>query len=499
MKVSDDSKEQTNEDDKVDDTDIDKIFSEMLMPPPVSAILMTPRITEDANIFSEQLVGFQTSQKFQSDDSKEQSNENVEKVHEANDTDDKVKVSDDIKNQTNETRPSETKKANFDASKNQTNETQHSKAKKANYDVSKNQTNETQPSEAKKTKDESPIISENKAIPQALDNSLNNLVPLSNLPHDNDGDQDIYDSYGNYVLSNIEGVAGDAYFGTNEGFQGLLSDNPLENGEKPLPNLSEEANNLLDQLVKFETSLEMHSNDSMKGSDDFQDQIKEIQFPRDKPFVIPEGIDIYEFEELINANDSVKGSDDSNEQSINEEVFNDTDGNSKGSDDSNEQSIKEEDFNDTKDNLKGSDDSHDQTNETHPPRAKKAKIEEVFSIRRKLEKMAKSGEHGQALNLLEKLVNMDINLEILKDTMIGFTVQALKKSSTEREIILKSKNLIKVSTFKAKIKFFFSNLSAGTTLEGEFGGSEKRNGHSITNSPLGINILTWSLICSCCF
>ena len=401
MKVSDDSKEQTNEDNKVDDTDIDKIFSEMLMPPPVSAILMTLRITEDANIFSEQLVGFQTSQKLQSDDSKEQSNENVEKVHEANDTDDKLKVSDDIKNQTNETQPSETKKANFDASKNQTNETQHSKAKKANYDVSKNQTNETQPSEAKKTKDESPIISENKAIPQALDNSLNNLVPLSNLPHDNDGDQDIYDSYGNYVLSNIEGVAGDAYFGTNEGFQGLLSDNPLENGEKPLPNLSEEANNMLDQLVKFETSLEMHSNDSMKGSDDFQDQIKEIQFPRDenakvKPFVIPEGIDIYEFEELINANDSVKGSDDSNEQSINEEVFNDTDGNSKGSDDFNEQSIKEEDFNDTKDNLKGSDDSHDQTNETHPPRAKKPKLKKFFQF-------AESWKKWQNLVSMDKL------------------------------------------------------------------------------------------------
>ena len=81
MKVSDDSKEQTTEDDEVDDNEIDKIFSEMLIPPPVSAILMTPRITEDANNFSEQLVGFQTSEK--SDDSKEQSNENVETVHEA--------------------------------------------------------------------------------------------------------------------------------------------------------------------------------------------------------------------------------------------------------------------------------------------------------------------------------------------------------------------------------------------------------------------------------
>ena len=437
MKVSDDSKEQTNEDDKVDDTDIDKIFSEMLMPPPVSAILMTPRITEDANIFSEQLVGFQTSQKFQSDDSKEQSNENVEKVHKANDSDDNLKVFDDSKNQTNETQPSETKKANCDASKYQTNKTQPSKAKKANYDVSKNQTNKTQPSEVKKTRDELPISADNKAMPQALENSLNNLVPLSNLPHDNDGDQDIYDSYGNYVLSSLDGVASDAYFGTNQDFQGLLSDNPLEKGDKPLPTLSEEANNLLDQLVKFETSLEMHSNDSMKGSDDFQDQINETQFPRDKnakvkPFVIPEGIDIYEFEELINANDSVKGSDDSNEQSI-----------------------KEEDLDELDDNLKGSDDSQDQTNETHHSRAE---IEEVFSIRKKLEKMAKSGEHGQALNLLEKLGNMDINLGILKDTMIGFTVQALKKSSSDKEIILKSKSLIKVRLKQRSNSYSPTNL-----------------------------------------
>ena len=58
MKVSDASKEQTTQDDEVDDTDIDKKFSEMLIPPPVSAILMTPRITEDANNFSKQLVEF---------------------------------------------------------------------------------------------------------------------------------------------------------------------------------------------------------------------------------------------------------------------------------------------------------------------------------------------------------------------------------------------------------------------------------------------------------
>ena len=250
---------------------------------------------------------------------------------------------------------------------------------------------------------------------------MNNLAPLSHFLHDNDIGQDSYDSYGNN-----EGQASDPSFGSNEDFQGLLSSNPL----RTPPTLSEEANNLLDQLVKFETSLELYSNDSMKGSDDFQDQINETQSPRDKkakvkPFIIAEGINIYEFEELIYADDSVKGSDDSNEESI-----------------------KEEDFNDTDDNLKGSDDSQDRTNETHPPRAKKDNIEEVFSIRHKLEEMTKSGKHGQALDLLEKLGNMDINLGILKDTMIGFTVQALKKSSSDKEIILKSKSLIKVSTFK---------------------------------------------------
>ena len=381
MKVSGDSKEQTTEDDEVVDTDIDKIFSEMMMPPPVSAIC-TPYYNENANSFSEQLVGFQNSQKLPSDDSKEQRNENVEKVHKANKIDD-----------------------------------------------SKNQTDETQPAKAKKAKYEFPIIADNKAIPQVLDNSSNKSIPSSNFQHDNDNGQDIYDSYGNYVLSNLEGVASDAYFGSNQDFQVHLSSNSVENGDTPLPTvptLSEEANNLLDQLVMFETSLEMHSNDSMKGSDDFQDQINETQFPRDKkakvkPFIIAEGINIYEFEELIYADDSVKGSDDSIEQNI-----------------------KEEDFNDTEDNLKSSDDSQDQTNETHPPRAKKDNIEEVFSIRRKLEKMTKSGEHGQALDLLEKLGNMDINLGILKDTMIGFTVQALKKSSSDKEIILKSKSLLKV-------------------------------------------------------
>merc|ERR1711990_989457 len=81
---------------------------------------------------------------------------------------------------------------------------------------------------------------------------------------------------------------------------------------------------------------------------------------------------------------------------------------------------------------------------------KYSRTEEVFSIRRKLEKITKSADksglildHGQAFDLLQRLGEIDINFKILKVTMIGFTVHALKKSSTDEEIITKSKSLIK--------------------------------------------------------
>merc|ERR1712241_1121881 len=81
---------------------------------------------------------------------------------------------------------------------------------------------------------------------------------------------------------------------------------------------------------------------------------------------------------------------------------------------------------------------------------KYSRTEEVLSIKRKLEKITKSADksgliidHGQAFDLLQRLGEIDINFRILKETMIGFTVHALKKSSTDEEIISKSKSLIK--------------------------------------------------------
>merc|ERR1711997_410274 len=93
---------------------------------------------------------------------------------------------------------------------------------------------------------------------------------------------------------------------------------------------------------------------------------------------------------------------------------------------------------------------HEKPEKSENKPKKYSRTEEVFSIRRKLEKITKSAEksgliidHGQAFDLLQRLGEIDINFRILKETMIGFTVHALKKSSTDEEIITKSKSLIK--------------------------------------------------------
>lgn len=66
-----------------------------------------------------------------------------------------------------------------------------------------------------------------------------------------------------------------------------------------------------------------------------------------------------------------------------------------------------------------------------------------MSIRRKLEKMTESGEQAQASDLLQRLADIDMNLGILTHTRIGMTVNALRKSSTDNEVISQAKSLIK--------------------------------------------------------
>ncbi|CAL1264483.1 unnamed protein product [Larinioides sclopetarius] len=69
--------------------------------------------------------------------------------------------------------------------------------------------------------------------------------------------------------------------------------------------------------------------------------------------------------------------------------------------------------------------------------------EDVFKIAKKLDKMIANGALEQALDLLKALRDLPITLDILQKTRIGMTVNSLRKSSTDDEVITLSKSLIK--------------------------------------------------------
>ncbi|KAK7576037.1 hypothetical protein V9T40_012323 [Parthenolecanium corni] len=70
--------------------------------------------------------------------------------------------------------------------------------------------------------------------------------------------------------------------------------------------------------------------------------------------------------------------------------------------------------------------------------------EEVIKIQKKLNKISANGA-GQdgALDLLKTLQDLPVNLDILTKTRIGMTVNTLRKSSSDEEVISLSKSLIK--------------------------------------------------------
>ncbi|XP_045470366.1 transcription elongation factor S-II [Harmonia axyridis] len=71
--------------------------------------------------------------------------------------------------------------------------------------------------------------------------------------------------------------------------------------------------------------------------------------------------------------------------------------------------------------------------------------EEVMKIQKKLNKMTSEDGSGQeqALDLLKTLQTLEVNLEVLTNTRVGMTVNALRKSSKDEEVISLSKTLIK--------------------------------------------------------
>eukprot|EP00095_Tigriopus_kingsejongensis_P005687 maker-scaffold158_size296719-snap-gene-1.16 protein:Tk05687 transcript:maker-scaffold158_size296719-snap-gene-1.16-mRNA-1 annotation:"transcription elongation factor s-ii" len=74
--------------------------------------------------------------------------------------------------------------------------------------------------------------------------------------------------------------------------------------------------------------------------------------------------------------------------------------------------------------------------------------DEVMELRKQLEKCTPNGEHPEpdqssALDLLQTLSRLRVNLNILTTTRIGMTVNALRKSSRDDEVITLAKSLIK--------------------------------------------------------
>ncbi|TDG42580.1 hypothetical protein AWZ03_010989 [Drosophila navojoa] len=72
--------------------------------------------------------------------------------------------------------------------------------------------------------------------------------------------------------------------------------------------------------------------------------------------------------------------------------------------------------------------------------------DEVFRIQKKIGKISTSSDgtgQDQALDLLKALQTLNINLEILTKTRIGMTVNELRKSSKDDEVIALAKTLIK--------------------------------------------------------
>nr|ADD24357.1 Transcription elongation factor S-II [Lepeophtheirus salmonis] len=70
--------------------------------------------------------------------------------------------------------------------------------------------------------------------------------------------------------------------------------------------------------------------------------------------------------------------------------------------------------------------------------------EEVTDIRNQLEKIVSGSRDGsQALDLLKVLGRLKINLTILTSTRVGMTVNNLRKTSKEEEVVTVAKSLIK--------------------------------------------------------
>ncbi|XP_046385852.1 transcription elongation factor S-II [Ischnura elegans] len=104
--------------------------------------------------------------------------------------------------------------------------------------------------------------------------------------------------------------------------------------------------------------------------------------------------------------------------------------------------------------------------------------EEVMKIQKKLNKISSGDGSGQeqALDLLKALQKLPVNLEVLTKTRIGMTVNAIRKSSSDDEVIALSKTLIK------NWKKFISGPNSGNSAKDSGNSGASAGGNSKTKS-----------------
>jgi len=105
--------------------------------------------------------------------------------------------------------------------------------------------------------------------------------------------------------------------------------------------------------------------------------------------------------------------------------------------------------------------------------------DEVLAIRKKLEKITEQGsDDSQAMDLLKNLSDIEMNLSILTNTRIGMTVNALRKSSSDNEVISQAKSLIK--TWK---KFVPENGDKKDKKEKDGKSDNGKEGNGVSSGP----------------
>uniref|UniRef100_A0A8B9ZZH8 Transcription elongation factor A protein 1 n=4 Tax=Sauria TaxID=32561 RepID=A0A8B9ZZH8_9AVES len=114
--------------------------------------------------------------------------------------------------------------------------------------------------------------------------------------------------------------------------------------------------------------------------------------------------------------------------------------------------------------------------------------EEIVKIARRLDKMVAKKSADGAMDLLKELKGMPMTLDLLQSTRIGMSVNALRKQSTDEEVIALAKSLIKswkklLDASEEKSEEKKKNLSLPTSSSKDTGNSKDQSSNKRQEPP----------------